>query len=93
LPDKFLVLKRNFSPDHNRLPTLVAYEKTVPYMLMMPAVVAGYHLSRLGELQIYPGADMQSLPVPKAFNGPSQFQRMADRAEEADKTQLERFQK
>ncbi|MBW3154168.1 DUF4056 domain-containing protein, partial [Salmonella enterica subsp. enterica serovar Javiana] len=79
--------------EHNRLPTPVAYEETDPYMLTMPAVVAGYQLSRLGELQIYPGADMQSLPVPKTFYGPSQFQRLADRAKEADKTQLERFQK
>jgi len=87
------VLKRNYSLEHNRLPTPVAYEKTVPYMLMIYAAVAGYQLSRLGELQISPGADMQSFPVPKAFYGPSQFQSLADRAEEADKTQLERFQK
>lgn len=87
------MLKRNYCLEHNRLHTPVAYEKTVPYMLMMPAAVAEYQLSRLGELQIYPGADMQSLPVPKAFYGPSQFQRLADRAEEADKRQLERFQK
>lgn len=87
------MLKRNTSLEHNRVPTPVAYEKTVPYMLMMPAAVAGYQLSRLGELQIYPGADMQSLPLPKAYYGPSQFQMLADRAEEADKTQLERFQK
>ncbi|MEB6377849.1 DUF4056 domain-containing protein [Leclercia adecarboxylata] len=93
VPDKFLVLKRNYNLEHNRLPTPVAYEKTTPYMLTMPAVVVGYQLSRLGELQIYPGADMQSLPMPKAFYGPSQFQRLADRAEKADKTQLERFQK
>lgn len=93
VPDKFLVLKRNYSLDSDRLPTPVAYEKTAPYRLTLPAVVVGYQLSRLGELQIYPGADMQSLPVPKAFYGPSQFQRLADRAREADKTQLERFQK
>ena len=83
------MLKRNTGFEHNRLPTPVAYEKTVPYMLMMPTTVAGYQLSRLGQLQINPGAEMLSLPVPKAFYGPSLFQRLADRAEEVDKRQLE----
>ncbi|MEG1211123.1 MAG: DUF4056 domain-containing protein [Leclercia sp.] len=93
VPDKFLVLKRNYNLDRNRLPTPVAYEKTAPYMLTLPQVVAGYQLSRLGELQIYPGASMQSLPPPATFYGPSQFQALADKAQAADKTQLERFQK
>lgn len=93
VPDKFLVLKRNYNLDHNRLPTPVSYEKTAPYMLTMPTVVLGYQLSRLGELQIYPGTSMESLPLPKVFYGPAQFQPLANQAEEADKTQRERFQK
>lgn len=93
VPDKFLVLKRNYNLDHNRQPTPVAYEKTPPYMLTLPSVVAGYQLSRLGELQIYPGASMESLPPPTTFYGPPQFQPLATQAEEADKTQLSRFQK
>ncbi|EAN4330388.1 DUF4056 domain-containing protein [Salmonella enterica subsp. enterica serovar Oslo] len=93
VPDKFLVLKRNYNLDHDRLPTPVSYEKAQPWQLTIPLVVSGYQLSHLGELQIYPGATMESLPAPKAFYGPSQFQRLASKAGEADKTQLERIQK
>ncbi|EBN7549193.1 DUF4056 domain-containing protein, partial [Salmonella enterica] len=49
--------------------------------------------SRLGELQLYPGASMQSLPRPKNYYGPAQFQMLANKASEADKTQLERIEK
>ncbi|MFV0262373.1 MAG: DUF4056 domain-containing protein [Kluyvera sp.] len=93
VPDKFLVLKRNYNLDNNRLPTPVSYEKTAPYMLTMPKVVAGYQLSRLGALQIYPGDDMQRLPSPESYYGPTQFQGLADKAQAADKVQLERIQK
>lgn len=93
VPDKFLVLKRNYNLAKNRLPTPTAFEKKAPYMLSFPAVVHGYQLSHLGELRIFPGNDMQSLPVPRAFYGPSQFQRLADKAQAADAIQLERLQK
>lgn len=93
VPDKFLVLKRNYNLAHNRTPTPVAYEKTAPLLLTFPAVVHGYQLSRLGELRIFPGSNMASLPPPRAFYGPSQFQRLADKAQVADATQLERMQK
>ncbi|MCU7783586.1 DUF4056 domain-containing protein [Lelliottia amnigena] len=93
VPDKFLVLKRNYNLAKNRLPTPVAYEKKAPFLLSFPAVVHGYQLSHLGELRIFPGNDMQSLPVPRAFYGPSQFQRLADKAQAADAIQLERMQK
>src|SRR5690606_24692454 len=42
VPDKFLVLKRNYNLAKNRLPTPTAYEKKAPYMLSFPAVVHGY---------------------------------------------------
>lgn len=93
VPDKFLVLKRNYSLENNRLPTPVAYESTVPYQLTFPAAVAGYLLSQLAELQIYPGDKMQQLPVPASFYSSSQFQQLADKAQEADKVQLERLKK
>ncbi|ENI7559333.1 DUF4056 domain-containing protein [Salmonella enterica] len=93
VPDKFLVLKRNYNLAHNRLPTPVSYERTKPFMLTFPAVVTGHLLSRLGELQLYPGASMQSLPRPKNYYGPAQFQMLANKASETDKTQLERIEK
>ncbi|MFH7825808.1 DUF4056 domain-containing protein [Kluyvera chengduensis] len=93
VPDKFLVLKRNYDLSFNRLPTPVANERAKPFMLTFPAVVEGYQLSHLGMLQIYPGQDMQALPPPKAFYNPQQFQKLADKAERSDKHLLERIQK
>ncbi len=93
VPDKFLVLKRNYLLNDTRLPTPVPFEKTEPYQLHMPAEIAGFALSTLGELQIYPGHKMERLPPPDGHYNPSQFQRLADKAQAADKTQLDRMQK
>lgn len=93
VPDKFLVLKRNYNLEHNWLPTPVSYENATPLQLTFPAVIEGYRLARLGELQIYPGTSMQSLPRPKTYYAPDSFQSLADTASEADKIQLERMHK
>lgn len=93
VPDKFLVLKRNYNLDINRLPTPVANESAQPLMLTFPAVVEGYQLSHLGALQIFPGKAMQLLPPPKSFYSPQQFQKLADKAARSDKVLLERIQK
>lgn len=93
VPDKFLVLKRNYNLQHNRLPTPVAYEQAKPYLLTYPSVMMGYSLTRLGELQIYPGEAMEQLPAPEPFYGPGAFQGLADKAAAADKVQLERLSK
>lgn len=93
VPDKFLVLKRNYNLEHNRLPTPVSYENATPLQLTFPAVIEGYRLARLGELQIYPGTSMQSLPRPKTYYALDSFQSLADTASEADKIQLERMHK
>ena len=85
VPDKFLVLKRNYDLQENRLPTPVPFETMPPYRLTMPSQVAGFRLRDLGELQIYPGHDMQALPAPEQYYGAAAFQGLADRAREADK--------
>ncbi len=93
VPDKFLVLKRNYDLQENRLPTPVPFETMPPYRLTMPEQVGGFRLRDLGELQIYPGHDMQALPVPAQYYGAGAFQGLADRAHGADKTQLARTEK
>jgi Protein of unknown function (DUF4056) len=93
VPDKFLVLKRNYALSDKRLPTPVPFEEAQPYQLQMPATVAGMALSTLGELQIYKGRDMERLPSPHGHYAPSQFQPLADKAQAADQTQLDRMQK
>lgn len=93
VPDKFLVLKRNYHLSDNRLPTPVPFEKVEPYELHMPATMEDFTLAELGELQIYKGHDMQRLPLPTGHYTPSQFQHLADKAQAADQTQLDRMQK
>lgn len=93
VPDKFLVLKRNYSLSETRLPTPVPFEKITPYQLHIPVTINGYVLARLGELQIYPGSDMQQLPVPEGYYTPRLFQVLASRAEQSDEVQLQRMQK
>lgn len=93
VPDKFLVLKRNYSLSDNRLPTPVPYERATPYRLTMTQTMAGLKLADLGSLQLWPGSDMQALPAPGDFYGPLQFQQLATKAEEADAVQLQRIQK
>ncbi|WP_174509027.1 DUF4056 domain-containing protein [Klebsiella oxytoca] len=92
VPDKFLVLKRNYALSDTRLPTPVPFENAIPYQLTLPVSVDGFTLAQLGQLQIHPGHDMRSLPMPDSFYTPEQFQGLADRAQQADKTQLERIQ-
>lgn len=41
VPDKFLVLKRNYDLQENRLPTPVPFETLPPYRLTMPEQVGG----------------------------------------------------
>lgn len=93
VPDKFLVLKRNYLLSDARLPTPVPFEKAVPYRLHMPPQISGFRLADLGELQIYKGHNMERLPVPDGHYSPTRFQALADGARAADKTQLDRMQK
>lgn len=93
VPDKFLVLKRNYMLSDTRYPTPVPFERAQPYQLTMPTAIAGFTLADLGELQIYKGQDMERLPPPQDFYTRAEFQALADKAAEADKTQLERLQK
>ncbi len=90
VPDKFLVLKRNYDLQENRLPTPVPFETMPPYRLTMPEQV-GDSAATSGTADLS-GHDMQALPVPAQYYGAGAFG-LADRAHEADKTQLARTEK
>ncbi|TDS97674.1 uncharacterized protein DUF4056 [Rahnella sp. BIGb0236] len=93
VPDKFLVLNRNYDLSDSRFPTPVPFEKIPPYRLTMPETVAGYRLSARGELQIYPGSEMHGLKTPAHFYTPSQFPALAEKAKYADQIQLQKLNK
>lgn len=93
VPDKFLVLNRNYDLSETRYPTPVPFERTAPYQLVMPAKIGGYSLSQLGQLQIYTGNDMRGLKPPVHFYVPSQFPALAEQAKYADQIQLQKLNK
>lgn len=93
VPDKFLVLNRNYDLSENRLPTPVPFEKITPVRLTMPIKVAGVEMKLIGELQIHKGHDMQRLKSPEGFYVPTQFIELAEQAKFADQIQLQRINK
>jgi hypothetical protein len=93
VPDKFLVLNRNYDLSENRLPTEVPFEKARRYRLTMPDELFGLQLSQSGELQIYPGSDMRGLKPPAQFYSPEQFPALAEQAKYADQIQLQQMKK
>lgn len=93
VPDKFLVLKRNYDLQENRLPTPVPFETMPPYRLTMPEQVGDSAYATSANCRSIQWHDMQALPVPAQYYGAGAFQGLADRAHEADKTQLARTEK
>lgn len=93
VPDKFLVLNRNYDLSENRLPTPVPFEKTETYRLSIPATISGVTLKNEGELQIFRGSDMQGLKSPNKYYSPAQFPALAEQAKYADQIQLQQINK
>ncbi len=92
VPDKFLVLKRNYDLQENRLPTPVPFETMPPYRLTMP--------EQVGDSAYATSANCRSIRARYAGIAGSRailWRRsvpgLADRAHEADKTQLARTEK
>lgn len=86
LPDKFLVLRRNYLTADDRLPTRVPGETAAPLRLSLPQTVDGFALSSLAELQLWPGKKMQALPAPAhAYYTYRDFPALAQYAQRQDK--------
>lgn len=88
VPEKFLVLKRDYTTGSNRLPALPPFENTAPQRLMLPLQVLGFWLAKLGELQLWPTDAMHSLPVPPHYYRPQDFRGLAMHARASDAQQI-----
>ena len=85
VPEKYLVLHRNFQLGDNRLPTRVPGEQSVPQRLTLPHRWQGINLADLGQLQLWPGASMKQLPPPPArYYTAEDFPTLAASAQQAD---------
>lgn len=92
VPEKFLVLNRNYQVSEPRVPTPLASETRTPQPLALPPRIGELTLTQLGELRIYPTDDMKALPVPQTFYAPRDFPRLARHAEATDRVQLQKRQ-
>ncbi|MBS0975207.1 DUF4056 domain-containing protein [Serratia rubidaea] len=88
VPEKFLVLKRNYDTGDNRLPTPVPFERTAPQRLMLPQQLYGISLSDIGELQLWPGNAPRHLPPPSPYYTAADFSDLALHARAEDARQI-----
>lgn len=88
VPEKYLVLHRNYQMGDNRLPTAVPGELTPPLPLKLPHYWRGIALSALAQLQLWPGDGMRQLPSPAHYYSEKDFASLAEQARLQDeKTQ------
>jgi hypothetical protein len=88
VPEKFLVLKRNYDTSDDRLPTPVPDETLPPQRLGLPDNIDSYPLSALAALQLWPGSDRGTLPPSKMYFTEADFAMLALQARSADAQQI-----
>lgn len=84
VPDKFLVLMRDYEITDARYPVLPFEENTAPHFLSLPSHYAGYDLKQLAEFQLWPTKQMGDLPVPNTYWSEADFTDLAEKARETD---------
>lgn len=88
VPQKFLLLKRNYQTGSDRVPTPIPGEPQAVLRLALPASVAGEMLDTLAELQLWPGKMMGNLPKPVRYYTRRDFPALASFARLNDQQQL-----
>ncbi|MCC8459900.1 DUF4056 domain-containing protein [Photorhabdus aegyptia] len=82
IPDKRLILQRDFHTHSDRTPNMVPTEQQFPLRLTLPQQYIGYRLSELAELQLWPSRQMKDLPVPESYWIALDFPQLAEKAKE-----------
>ncbi|EDM3692329.1 DUF4056 domain-containing protein [Salmonella enterica subsp. enterica serovar Infantis] len=77
LPEKYLVLRRNYDVSDDRAPTPVPGENAAPYHLNLPIFWRTSSPDDLAQLQLWPGHHMARLPVPDKYYTVSDFPGLA----------------
>ncbi|HCH51461.1 MAG TPA: DUF4056 domain-containing protein [Proteus sp.] len=80
VPEKFLVLKRDYNISDRRVPLLPFEENSVPHFLTLPSVYLGYNLKQLAEFQLWKTENMEDLPIPKTYWSEADFTDLAEKA-------------
>ncbi|EGC2705011.1 DUF4056 domain-containing protein [Salmonella enterica] len=88
VPEKYLVLHRNYQMGDDRLPTAIPGEIMPLLPLSLPHRWRGIQLSTLAQLQLWPSEDMAQLPPPAHYYSEKDFAALAEQARLQDeKTQ------
>lgn len=88
VPEKFLVLKRNYLTGEDRVPTPVPGEPEASLPLTLPVVCAGESIAALGELRLFTGQSRQQLPATQSYYHWPDFQNLANEAQRSDQLKL-----
>ncbi|CDG20166.1 conserved protein of unknown function [Xenorhabdus poinarii G6] len=88
IPEKFLVLRRNYATQDNRLPFMPSGEESVALRLSLPEHYQHFSLDKLAEFQLWPTHEMKHLPVPKPYWTVKDFKRLAEQAQCEDRRQM-----
>ncbi|OAT32500.1 DUF4056 domain-containing protein [Proteus myxofaciens] len=85
VPEKFLVLKRDYHTEDVRYPILPFEENTLPHLLTLPHFYHDYNLNQLAEFQLHPTNHMKDLPIPTTYWTDADFTDLAEKAQEFDR--------
>lgn len=85
VPEKYLVLRRNYLMGDDRLPTAVPGEQTPLLSLVLPHRWQGFDLNALAQLQLWPGKAMARLPPPARYYTQDNFSTLAALARQQDR--------
>lgn len=88
VPEKFLVLRRNYQMSDTRLPTPVPGERMPPLALSLPHRWHRFSFDTLAQLQLWPASDMAQLPAPAGYYTPADFTMLATYSATQDSLQL-----
>lgn len=93
VPEKYLVLYRNYDVSDTRWPTHVPGENTALRQLSLPHRWLSYDINALADLQLWPGRNMARLPVPESYYTAADFPRLALFARDSDRAEQARSAK
>ncbi len=91
VPEKFLVLKRNYLTGNDRVPTPVPGQPEADLALTLPVTFAGQSIAALGELRLFNGQSMQQLPAAQVYYHWPDFPALASAAQRSDQQQLQQL--
>lgn len=87
VPDKFLLIRRNYQTAASRLPTAEPRFTYQTLRLTLPDSFYGYNFTALAQLRLLPDHNMRQLPAPHPYYTVADFPQLAQHASQQDQQQ------